>query len=194
MKKLLFIFMAVALVGTAKAQSEFSIGPKVGFNITNISHADGSKNKPSIFFGGFAQYKFNDKWAIQPELLYSRQGYRVKEDGDKAKLRMNYLNLPILAKYYIADGFSVEAGPQLGFLLNGKVKSDIDGVETKVKFKEGNGVDLSLAVGLGYEFNNGLLLSARYNFGLTNAIDKDFVDTANKNHVFQVSVGWKFGL
>ena len=56
---------------------------------------------------------FNDYLAIQPELVYSRQGARDKVNGDKLKLRANYLNIPVLAKLYVLDELSVDLGPEV---------------------------------------------------------------------------------
>ncbi len=49
--------------------------------------------------------------------------------------------------------------------------------------------DFSVPVGVSYEFNN-LVLEARYNVGLTEVI----ADSKAKNSVFQLSLGYKFGL
>lgn len=192
MKKLFLAIIALVVVGSAHAQTEITVGPKVGWNITNISNVSDSKNKMSINVGGFAEFKFNDYFALQPELIYSRQGYRLKDGGVKTKVRVNYLNIPILAKLYVLDGLSVDLGPQLGFALNAKTKAKHDGTTVKHKLTNFNTCDVSFAVGLSYEYEL-FMVSARYNIGLTNVFDKDDVGGNNKNHVFQLSVGYRFG-
>lgn len=190
MKKLLLVIVAFVLTSSVQAQTEITVGPKFGWNITNISNMSDSKNKMSINLGGFAEFKFNDYFALQPELLYSRQGFRAKDDGVKVKTRVNYLNIPILAKFYVLDGLSVDLGPQLGFALNGKTKSKHGGTTVKHKITNINTCDISFAIGASYEYEQ-FVLSARYNFGLTNVWDKDVVGENNKNHVFQLSVGYR---
>lgn len=190
MKKLLLVIVALVLVGGVQAQTEISVGPKFGWNITNISNIPASKNKMSIHLGGFAEFRFNNFFALQPELLYSRQGYRMKDDGMKGKIRVNYLNIPILAKLYVLDGLSVDLGPQLGFALNAKRKIKNDGETVKRKITNINTCDVSFAIGVSYEYEQ-FMLSARYNLGLTNVMDKDLVGGNNKNHVFQLSVGYR---
>lgn len=190
MKKLFLALVAVVLFCSAKAQTDITIGPKLGFNATNITNSVG-KNKISFSLGGFAEFKFNDFLAIQPELLYSRQGYRTKSNGIKGKHRVNYLNIPVLAKLYVLDNFSVDLGPQFGFALNDRYKSKIGDTITKTKNKDFNVFDVSFAFGVSYELDMGLMLSARYNLGLTNVHDS-WSDN-NKNHVFQLSAGWRFG-
>lgn len=193
MKKLFLAFVAVLAFAGLKAQN-ITIGPKVGFNVTNVSNINDSKNKISLNLGAFAEFKFNDMWAIQPELIYSRQGYRDKDGGDKYKARVNYLNIPVLAKLYVIrplEALSIDLGPQFGFALNGKNVLKSGGTTVKNKIDHLNTFDLSFVVGASYEFDMGLMLSARYNFGLTNVIDKDEIGTGNKNHVFQLSAGWR---
>lgn len=192
MKKLLLAIVAFMFMSTAYAQTEITVGPKFGWNITNVSNVSASKNKMSINLGGFAEFKFNDFFALQPELLYSRQGYRLKSDGAKTKVRVNYLNIPVLAKLYVLDGLSVDLGPQLGFALNAKSKSKSGGTTVKHKITNVNTCDVSFAIGASYEFEE-FMMSARYNIGLTNVWDKDVVGENNKNHVFQLSVGYRFG-
>lgn len=191
MKKLFLAMITFVWVGVVQAQTEITIGPKLGWNITNISNMSESKNKMSFSVGGFAEFKFNDFLALQPELLYSRQGFRLKDDGVKSHIRVNYLNIPILAKLYVLEGLSVDLGPQLGFALNGKSKTKYNGTTVKNKITNVNTCDVSFAVGLSYEYE-AFMVSARYNIGLTNVIDKDDAGGNNKNHVFQLSVGYRF--
>lgn len=190
MKKLWVIAIVAGLSGTVKAQ-DFTFGPKFGWNITNVSNIDDSKNKLSIHLGAFAEVKINDFLALQPELIYSRQGLRHdKTDGWKYKTRVNYLNIPVLAKLYVLDGLSVDLGPQLGFALNGKDKYKKSGDTRTEKIRHLNTVEVSFAVGLSYNWQE-LMFSARYNLGLSNVLDKDWAGGNNKNRVFQLGVGYR---
>lgn len=197
MKKLFMLAVAaVLLVSSAKAQmsditKNLTYGAKVGMNVSNVSNIDNSKNKVSINLGAFAEWRVSDFLGIQPELLYSRQGLRFDEvDGVKSKTRLNYLNIPILARLYVLENLSVDLGPQLGFGLNGKDKAKKDGHTSTEKVKHLNTVDISFAIGASYNWDS-FIFSARYNLGLSNAIDKDWVGGNNKNHVFQLSVGYR---
>lgn len=190
MKKILLAVVAVVLFGRVQAQTDITVGPKLGFNVTNITNSTAGKNKISFHLGGFAEFKFNNFWAIQPEILYSRQGYRTKVNDIKGKHRVNYLNVPVLAKIYVMDVLSVDFGPQFGFALNDRYKSKVENTTTKTKIKDFNVFDLSFAIGASYELDMGLMLSLRYNWGLTNVHDN--WEENNKNHVFQLSAGWRF--
>ena len=142
MKKFFLVVLAMVMLGSVQAQTafknkvegvtgtEFFFGPKFGFNVASIS--DGlNKSKFSFHLGAFAEFKFNDLFGLQTELIYSRQGDRGKHKDVKTWARVNYLNIPVLAKFYVWEGISVDLGPQLGFALNGKSKTKSGGTEVK---------------------------------------------------------------
>ncbi|WP_292891739.1 porin family protein [Nonlabens sp.] len=194
MKKLLLCAAIVALgMGMSNAQ-DISYGVKAGLNLSNFGGDDevteGFEGLTSFHIGGFAQIGISNKFMIQPELIYSQQGAQDEEDSD-FKLRINYLNLPIMAKYMVADGFSLEAGPQVGFAITRKLTDgDID-VDADDEIKA---LDFGVGVGAGYELPSGLMFSVRYNLGLANLLEDDFGgdDFSLNNNVLQVSVGYKF--
>lgn len=90
-----------------------------------------------------------------------------------------------MGKYYVTKGFSVEAGPQIGFLLSAK--------HEKLNVKDSfNTFDFGVNFGLGYKLENGLNFGARYNLGLTDINNIDGSSSKNKNGVIQISVGYFF--
>lgn len=180
MKK--FISFAVAMLTAVSmfAQNEvgsFSIAPKLGINMSTIIGDDDAKMKVGFIGGVEVGYQINAKLALTTGVLYSAQGAKFSEGN----FNLNYLNVPILANVYVAKGFALKAGIQPGFLLSAKSL----GHDYKDRC---NKVDLSIPVGLSYEFSN-VILDARYNIGLTK-IEKD--GDANKNSVIQVTLGYKF--
>ena len=80
---------------------------------------------------------------------------------------------------------SLEAGPQIGFLLSAQKES----TDVKNSF---NTVDFGVNFGLGYKLDNGLNFGARYNLGLSDINNIDGFTDKNKNGVFQLSVGYFF--
>ncbi|WAC03840.1 porin family protein [Lacinutrix neustonica] len=138
--------------------------------------------------------------------MYSAQGAASEYTEDffgqeikyETKTKLDYLNLPIMAKYYVAEGLSIEAGPQVGFLISAKSEveatsegeSASDEGDVKDSFKS---IDFGAGVGLGYKLESGLNFSARYNLGLANiAEDVEGQDFSIQNNVIQVSVGFMF--
>lgn len=197
MKKLfLAAVMAVFTLSNVNAQ-EVKFGAKAGVNFASLkykSKSAGVEVKPdgltSFHVGAVAELGLSDKFAIQPELVYSVQGATTKVLNKEVKTQLSYLNLPIMAKYFVAEGISVELGPQIGFLMSAKNKSGSDSQDFKDSVK---GIDFGLGFGAGYRLENGLNFGARYNIGMSDISDsEDMTDVSIKNNVIQISVGYFF--
>lgn len=180
-----FLLLAVATVlGFASATAqEIKFGIKGGLNFANISgdNTKGVDVVTSFNFGVVSEIPISEKFSFQPELMYSGQGYGFNDNT----VELSYLNVPLMGKYYVTKGLSVEAGPQIGFLLAAKNE------KTNVK-DSFNTFDFGVNFGLGYKLDNGLNFGARYNLGLTDINDVEGSSSKNKNSVFQFSVGYFF--
>lgn len=185
MKKLLLSALCVTAFGiTAQAQDlEIQFGAKAGLNIADMGgDADTEGSRTGLHIGGLAEIKISETFSIQPELLYSMQGAEVAEDVD---LELSYLNVPIIAKYYVMEGLSIEAGPQVGFLLS----ADQDGNDAKDNLKS---IDFALNGGVAYDLPMGVFFQVRYSAGISDINDIDGVDDKANNNVLSLSVGYKF--
>lgn len=228
MKKITLTLLGlVAFSTSALAQQEVKFGPKAGVNFASINGKvteegetfEFNKGQTGFHVGAFAEIKFNDKFAIQPELLYSVQGAKIEESASLAgmsydletKWNLHYINVPIMAKYYVIPSVAIEAGPYVGFNIKSEMKSEgtytVAGVteneNDSYDFKKGtNSVDFGLGAGASFNMDNGFFVGARYNLGLAK-ISKDakwtegeveFESTKEdfKNGVIQISVGYKF--
>lgn len=191
MKKLLFLVLGLAgLCTAASAQTGFGWGVKGGINFTGVSNLEYSQTKTGFVVGAFADYRFTDHFALSADVLYSRQGASMgkNDEGVRIKGRLNYLNVPILANYYIIGGLAVKAGIQPGFLLSSKRIIKYDGNTDKRNIEGLSGADFSIPVGVSYDCPFGIILEARYNIGVTN-IDSG---GSSRNSVFSIMVGYRF--
>ncbi|MBF4485576.1 porin family protein [Flavobacterium sp. CSZ] len=202
MKKVLLSAVAVMAFMSVSAQ-ETRFGVKAGANLSTFTgDVDDAKSLVGFHVGGFAEIKLSDKFAIQPEILFSTQG--SKQEGSdlfgsyENKVNVSYLNIPVMAKYYVAEKFSLEAGPQIGFLLSAKSKYEetVDGEKYSedIDVKDGfESIDFGVNFGAGYDFTENLSVGLRYNLGLSNINKNEEGDNAKvKNSVFSLSVGYKF--
>lgn len=162
-------------------------GVKAGYNASSIGGDVNDAKSLSGFHAGFlVEFALSDQFAIQPEVLYSTQG--AQYDGGR-KSQIDYVNVPVLAKYYFLEGFAVEAGPQIGFLIKSEDKLDGTTIDYKEVTKD---IDFSLPVGLSYRFPINVFLSARYIFGLSNFNDLEHSSYKMNHQVFQASLGYRF--
>jgi long-subunit fatty acid transport protein len=203
MKKIILSAVAVLAFGFTNAQ-DVKFGLKTGLNISNITgDIEGSSSKAGIFLGGVAEIKISDKFSFQPELLYSSVGnknvvYDYDYEGDKleGKINLSYLNIPLMAKLYVADKFSLEAGPQLGFLLSAKAKGTYtyegDSESGTEDIKDGyNGVDFGFNFGTSYDFTDNISAGVRYTVGLSNIL-KDSGDFKQQNSNIAFALAYRF--
>lgn len=201
MKKNMLTAVAVIVFAFSNAQ-QTKFGVKGGINLATIAgDIENTSSKVGFHVGGFAEFKLSDKFSIQPEVLYSTQGTKEKgndygSSGEVSEIELNYkfayLNIPILAKYYVAEKFSLEAGPQIGFVVSAKGEYTQAGrsEEGDIK-KDYETIDFGLDFGAGYDFTENISVGLRYNLGLTNLL-KYADDSKMHNSVFSLSVGYKF--
>jgi len=197
MKKFL-IFTVVAFFGFAAMNAQdINFGAKAGVNFASITGDDTSDldMRTSLHVGVVAEIVISEKFSFQPELLYSAQGAKFKVTGYEETYKVDYLNLPLMAKFYVAEGFSLEAGPQIGFLLSAKVEGEEDGTSISFDMKDYvKGIDFGVNLGFGYKLESGLNFGARYNLGFSDLNDSEelFGTGKKKNSVIQAYVGFFF--
>lgn len=191
MKKTAIFISAIFLMFTAKAQNTY-FGVKGGLNASSLHYDDNRSSDTKIGFnvGAFAHIHASNTWAIQPEVIYSLEGAKSTLTGsnNKQTTDLNYINVPILLQYFFDNGFRLEGGPQIGFLLSAKTKVGSVSVDN-------NGLkstSFSIPLGVGYLTSTGVGFDARYVFGLSDINDDKNGPTVQSN-VFQFGIFYQFG-
>lgn len=185
MKFYLVALATTLLVTTAVNAQDINLGLKGGLNVYNINNDNNSEYDSKVGFhaGLIGHIHLTRQFAVQPELVYSVQGAKYTNAGIESKLNLGYINIPVLLQYMFDNGFRLQAGPQVGFMLN--AKTEIGDVKTDVKdnFKT---VDFGLGFGAGYVTTSGFGIDARYNLGLSNINENDATKSTNRG--FQAGV------
>ena len=184
MKKILFF--ALFLCFSISGFSQVDFGVKAGLNFSNIHfNLKGASPEGAVGFnlGTFVDFELNRSFHLQPEILYSKEGIK---DGS-----VNYLNVPVTLKWYFFEGIHVNAGPQLGILVD--AEGGTDGLKT---------TNFSTVFGLGYETPGGFMIDTRYALGVANIVGEDaYVDSGMGYNIigfsgwtrtFQIGIGYKF--
>ena len=196
--------IAIALVcmfmasGTAMAQKSFTLGPKVGVDYTHywgkhIQHG-GQLNYQA---GLFMEYRFTDKFSIAPEIVFAAQGGKFDNlfEGVKYNVtdHVNYINVPVMLKFYVVPSLSIDLGPQVGFNVYSKETDEYEVLG--VKHKEVDDYkditkDFEFGVGLGLTYNitEDVFVQGRYTMGIT----KVFEEANYKNGNAQIAIGYRF--
>jgi hypothetical protein len=186
MKHFLLSIIAIIVLaaGTASAQN-INIGVKAGLNSFTIQ-TDNSTNydsKTGLHIGLLGHIHLNEQYAFQPEIVYSMQGAK----SGNTDINLDYINIPLIFQYMFDNGFRIEAGPQIGLLLNAKA---VNGSSEDITddFKT---IDLGLGFGVSYVHPpTGFGAGARYNLGLTDITETSNATSANRG--LQIGVFYLF--
>lgn len=194
--KLTFGLTALLLACAVNAQAQgAAFGLKAGINVANLSVKDvgdtfDPSNRTGFLAGVFMRVPAGRSIAFQPEVLLSRQGAKFTDGIDSAKINLDYLQIPLLARITPGGspvGFVV--GPSLGFRTAAKlVTPGIDDEDVADQIKRS---DVGLVAGITADVSR-LVLDGRYTWGLSN-VGTDSSDTSRvRNRVVSLTVGLRF--
>ena len=160
MKKVLVV--ALVLIG-------FSMNAQEGFfakaglsNVTakvDVFDESVSDSEMGFYVGVGYNFDVSDDFDVEPSLLYS-----LVND-------LNSLYIPIMAKYEVADEFTIQAGPQINYLLEDMTQGEFG---------------LDLAFGVGYNFSEQFFADARYGIEVSRDIEGFSLNT------LKIGVGYRF--
>ncbi len=194
-KNITIIFIAF-LTLNLNAQSLLPIkyGIKAGTNISNIHSTpitEGTENINTteligIIGGFYMKIPLNDKWYINPEIVYSQKGanftYTYTHDyginqreirTSSNELKLTYVELNPNVSYKNSDKIAFNFGPSISYLLTPDytIISDIgDEITTSDILPEGiyedEVLDLGINIGFSYYLTDKLIFEAKSNTGL----------------------------
>lgn len=199
MKKLLLsLSIIIGTISFAQSADGPKFGIKAGGNLSSFTGGD-SKSKIGFYAGAFANVPLSDTFSIQPEVIYSQQGAKAKDDQEMAtytiknmKQTLGYINVPVMLQYNATPEFYLEGGPEFELLINAQAKGDINGSTYKADNKDSmKSFNFGAGIGLGYKFTPNLGVNARYIAGITKILKNDFGDSS-KNTNFQLGVNYLF--
>ncbi|MDR0972129.1 MAG: PorT family protein [Bacteroidales bacterium] len=221
MKKIfttLTLFIAMTICLNANAQNQFanrmSFGARIGGNLSNFY----GKNVDTKMQFGFnaalvAEYSINKFFALAIEPGYSLERIEMLDESFnstviKGKMDINYnlnfINIPVLLKFYPIGELYIQVGPKLGINIYSsqtiKTNINIGGMQliddnsTRTEEMDAN-EDYNLFVlgadfGIGYAFEN-LFIDFRYNLGLTPFNYHTQIYNI-KNNNLSLNIGWMF--
>ena len=201
MKKFLMIVGLALTSISGFAQNEvgsLTVTPKIGLSAANMTTFEKSDYRVGFTAGAELGYQVIPDFTVSVAAMYSQQGTKAHTEWSDGTIKLDYLNLPIMANYYWDYGITLKVGLQPGINLNAKgtingqkKECDLDGATID---ENGNGILLrpvmvSLPVGISYETKNNLVFDLRYNIGITDAMK--FSNKRATNFVFQFTIGYK---
>ena len=224
MKKLFYVlsFLLLGIPFYQASAQDIKIGVKGGYNAANwegnamdnfqsiVQLSEGYANtemRPGFHAGAYLSIPVTSFFTIEPGAYYSQKGMRLtgklsSETLDFLNLqatltnKAEYVDVPLLFKVFVTDGFHIYVGPQVSFLVSNKINAraavlGLNVINQDINFdSQIRKTDVGLAGGIGYRFTNGFNLSGGYDYGL-NTVDKGGnINTYNR--VIKVSMGFEF--
>ena len=200
MKKMMMIAAMMLMSIGAFAQNEvgqITLKPTVGMNIATVTKQTDSKVRVGMMAGVEGEYGVAENFGLTAGLFYSMQGVKFTNKIDGVDLtetdKVDFLNIPIMANYYVIPGLAVKAGVQPGFKVSGKRSIDAKEGSSKANLTEDlegiKAFQFAIPVGASYEYKS-FVLDARYNIYLTKAAKVG----DGRHSVFTISLGYKFAL
>ncbi len=174
MKKILLLALGAIMSASAAFAANPTFGVKAGFDMTNFWGKDLPHGmKPSYQAGVFMEYR-----------LF---GINVGNHDKKMTYNTNYINIPVMFKYYVSPDFSIDFGPQLGINVYSKVS--VEGSDKAADLSNSTQtVDFGLGLGGTYNLTSNAFLQARYTMGMTDV----FKNINSKNGNIQIAFGYRF--
>ena len=225
MKKIIFLAIGLFAVGTASAQrydgprrrpphryvrherphrqyddfNQVKVGLTAGLNLSNSLDAYDSRFSSGTIAGFNAGLTVDIPvaypFSFAPELLFSQKGFKAYTDYGKFTQRTNYIDVPLLAKFRLARGFSFLVGPQLTFLTSTKNTYETgfnSSYEERYNGHFGDQSYVAGVVGVSIDLNRNVELRGRYNIDLSRNTSDNSDLPDYRNQVWQIGLGFKF--
>ncbi|MBN1482604.1 PorT family protein [candidate division KSB1 bacterium] len=200
--------LLVLLFGDKVATENFYFSLKAGANFANLNGLDHTNMRPGAHFGLVTTIKINDKFYLAPEFTpLSRKGARnipvvhITSLPRDTQRTLNYIDVPIIARYYVHERFGLGAGPQFSFLTSATDSYTTDLADEEVEYSidikdDLNPFEFGLVIDITFTAwkarkGKGLNIHARYGHGLTNIL-KNNSDESLTNSFFQMSASFPF--
>ncbi|MBT8255086.1 MAG: PorT family protein [Bacteroidia bacterium] len=179
MKKFMFLAVIV-LFSAAVTHAQTRIGARGGVNIAGVNgdDTDGTESRVGLNIGAAFNFEVSELFSVQPEVTYSMRGFK---DGEFT-IKIDYVDVPVMADFEIAEGLSLQGGPIFGFNISGNVE---DGAGNETDLEDVSTLNIGAGIGAQYELPAGLFFNVRYDMGFNDVIDNNF-DAKNCNIGFGV--------
>ena len=174
------LVLASARPTLAQSSRMGQMGLKLGGSLAQYRGDDtggGFGNLGGFCGGGVLHLPVSSVFSVQPELLYSQKGaknqsitmpagyYNVSVVGDQ---RLNYLEVPVMAKLRSHGGAFLEAGPTFSYLLSAHIVDGQSNGQNKLDNRESfKAFEVGYAAGVGFQSQQGFMFGVRYTHGLT---------------------------
>lgn len=205
MKRSILFLTFIILSGAAFSQ--FSFGPKIGYNSAKLSldrNDINSELKNNFQFGLFM--RIGTKIYVQPEVNWVNQGsiFKTVEGAGftgefEQEVKLTTIQVPLMIGAKVIDlklfNLRIFGGPTASFISKVKIDNKLAAGIEPISEADLEDIIWSVQVGAGFDITK-LTFDIRYNFGMNDVmktvqIDGSPVEFNSKTNGFNVTVGFK---
>lgn len=224
----LIALLGMSTMGWAQVDpGTFSVIPRVGVNLSTISDESlvtdvgemKSKYKAGVTAGVDLEYRISAPFAASVGAYYSREGCNYKDNVldhpepgtynvlSRSYFTIDYLKIPVMARWYVTDKFSVGTGLQAGIGLwnrthtesqevkvneNGSYTYSTDIEKTNVRGDGLRNVLWSVPVSVAVEYER-VIVDLRYSIPLSKVYQSNGKNPGGNERVqcWSISVGYR---
>jgi hypothetical protein len=212
MKKILILLILIITTTTSMyaqkvkdgdPREKFYVGPKAGYNISNVYDAKGENfdadSKVGFVAGVFFSIPISTLVGLQPEILFSQKGFQatgtLSGSSYEISRTTNYIDLPVLFTLKPGRVVTLLAGPQFSYLIKQKDLFDSNILNTSlIQEFENDSVrknTLGFLGGIDFNFNH-FILGTRFGKDiLKNNGDGSSTTPRYKNVWLQITVAYR---
>jgi len=190
MKK--YVFIVFALI-SSYAFAQVKLGPLLQLNYATVNGDIQESTFKTGFGAGFgADFRLDEKLIIEPSLIYSSQNTSFTTDTiGELNLKLDYLCLPIMIKFFANENFNLQIGFQSAFLTSQEIKRNNNKLSPEKKL---NNFDYGLSFGCGYYLTDNLHINIRYYVAMADLNKKSIPIKTLYNRVFNLNLNYYFNL
>ncbi len=141
--------LSLSLTVFAEKKDDGKLGVLAGWSSTSTS-ADNSRSISGFYAGAVWEHKIVPSFRFHSGLVYNQNGYRPKNDDSALdKVTYGYLNVPIIAKFQVANFYAL-VGAKPGIRLGGKYSYNDGTADQKISKDNFRSHDVAAQLGLGF--------------------------------------------
>lgn len=158
-----FLGFVLAFLFTLNSKAQTFSGNLIGGISSGQTSGDGAAGyrQFGLYAGVGAEARISEKWRLHGNLMFNQKGSRVyksKNSVNTYRLRVNYVELPILLDYKYLK-FSGQIGPYLGVKINQKERTQFGVIENPRPFET---FDIGIQAQISYQLKERFKLSLAF--------------------------------
>lgn len=197
-----YILICALILPSLHSYSQVSYWIKGGMNVNDFRLRNAPPELAELYhatvgfhLGLFGQLNLTEEVSLHPGLQFTQRGVRTDDtySGNRVRINLNYIELPVLISYYPKENFAIDFGPSFAYKISAVAKSD--GSSNNIDDYYNKNFDFGISAGLRFHLSDNVLLIGNYYHGLIKIDELIFNSNSPNvpfyNRTFQIGAGYR---